>query len=61
MKAKYGYGIEQWFLKEGSVDYQTAINTIQNRIDEGWMWIVDTKSRGHQARLKPQYHPEVNL
>ena len=57
MKAKYGYGIEQWFpTPDGGVDYQTAINTIQNRIDEGWMWIVDTKSRGHQARLKPQNH-----
>ena len=60
MRGKYGYGIEQWFLHhDGGVDYKTAINTIQERIDDGWMWIVDTKSRGHQARLKPRQHPEA--
>ena len=60
LKSKYGYGIEQRFLNiDGScsVDYEKAVSIIQDRVDAGWMWIVDTKSRGHQARLKPQLHP----
>ena len=62
LKDKHGYGIEQSFLfPNGDVKYQIAVNTIQERIDAGWMWIVDEKSRGHQSRLKPQMHPALKV
>ena len=60
LKEKNGYGIELFFLHtdgSGSVRYETAIQSIQEKIDDGWMWVVDTKSRGHQARSIKQQHP----
>ena len=55
LRKKHGYGIEQTFLfPNGDVDYAKAIALIQERIDAGWMWVVDTKqSRG----FKPKNHP----
>ena len=56
-KPKYGYGIELWFINpDGEVDYQTAINTIQERIDDGWMWIVASKAKSNQSRTTYRKH-----
>ena len=57
LKSKYGYGIEQWFINtDGEVDYQTAINTIQDRIDDGWMWILAPKAKSNQSRTTYRKH-----
>ena len=45
LKNRTGWGLEQFFLNETEVNYLQAINTIQDRIDEGKDWIVDTKGR----------------
>ncbi len=62
LKAKYGYGIEQDFLlPHDEVEYQRAITTIQEKIDEGWMWVVDTKTHGQQNRRRARLHPYAEV
>lgn len=52
LKDLYGYGVEQFFLNtDSSVDYERAINTIQNRIDEGFMWIVGKGKRSNKSNF----------
>ncbi len=45
LKNRTGWGIEQFFINEdGSTNYQSAIETVQARIDEGKEWIIDSKA-----------------
>ena len=58
IKDKYGYGIEQFFLTEKiNVDYERAIKTIQNRIDNGFMWIVGEGKKSGNTEHRFIKHP----
>ena len=52
-KKKSGWGVEQFFLDDNqNLDYQKAINTIQEKIDNGDSWIVKN------AKVRnPKIHP----
>ncbi len=58
IKDKYGYGIEQFFLtEEMNVDYERAIKTIQNRIDDGFMWVVGEGKKSGNTEHRFINHP----
>ncbi len=58
IKDKYGYGIEQFFLtEEKNVDYERAIKIIQNRIDDGFMWIVGEGKKSGNTEHRFINHP----
>ena len=62
IKDKYGYGIEQFFFtEEMNVDYERAINTIQQRIDDGFMWVVGKGKQGGNRKQNFVNHPFKNL
>lgn len=53
LKQKTGWGVEQFFLDdEQNLDYEKAVTTIQERIDDGSLWLV------RNAKLRsPKIHP----
>jgi hypothetical protein len=58
IKSSTGYGLEQYFIDdEGSTDYQRAVETIQNRIDNGDTWAVKVtdKAKYKEMAIHPYF------
>lgn len=67
LKEISGWGVEQYFLNpDDTVDYQRALIEIQQKIDEGEMWIVPTertkgKSKYEAIKNHPHYEGDKTV